>query len=83
MDQIGSHASIQLSVPESLSKLIQESLSPEVEHSISERSNVVITSKNCDVSIFIEALDIVALRAAINSYLRWINTILDIVKTVG
>ena len=83
MEQIGSHASIQLSVPEGLSELIQESLSPEVEHSISERSNVVITSKNCDVSIFIEALDIVALRAAINSYLRWINTILDIVKTVG
>jgi KEOPS complex subunit Pcc1 len=83
MEQIGSHASIHLSVPEGLSELIQESLSPEVEHSISERSNVIITSKKCDVSIFIEALDIVALRAAINSYLRWINTILDIVKTVG
>ena len=83
MEQIGSHASIQLSVPEGLSELIQESLAPEVENSISERSNVVITSRNCDVLIFIEALDIVALRAAINSYLRWINTILDIVKTVG
>ena len=83
MEQIVSYASIQLSVPEGLSELIQESLSPEVEQSISERSNVVITRKNGDLAIIIEALDIVALRAAINSYLRWIKTILDIVETVG
>jgi tRNA threonylcarbamoyladenosine modification (KEOPS) complex Pcc1 subunit len=42
-----------------------------------------MSSKKGEVIISIEASDVVALRAAINSYLRWVGAILDVVDAVG
>jgi tRNA threonylcarbamoyladenosine modification (KEOPS) complex Pcc1 subunit len=76
-------ASVQINVREGISSLIDESLSPEVERPTSERSKVTVSSEKGRVIIFIEASDVVALRAALNSYLRWVGAILDVVDAVG
>ncbi len=76
-------ATVHVEVPEGISGIVDESLAPEVERPTSERSNVMMSSKKGEVIISIEASDIVALRAAINSYLRWVGAILDVVEAVG
>jgi len=76
-------ATVHVEVPEGISGIVDESLAPEIEHPTSERSNVTMSSKKGEVIISIEASDIVALRAAINSYLRWVGAILDVVDAVG
>jgi tRNA threonylcarbamoyladenosine modification (KEOPS) complex Pcc1 subunit len=73
-------ASVQINVREGISSLIDESLSPDP---TSERSKVTVSSEKGRVIIFIEASDVVALRAALNSYLRWVGAILDVVDAVG
>jgi tRNA threonylcarbamoyladenosine modification (KEOPS) complex Pcc1 subunit len=75
-------ATVQIKAPERISNLIDESLAPEVECPTSERSKVNISVDNGEVTITIEASDVAALRAAINSYLHWVSTILDVVERV-
>ena len=76
-------ATVHVGVPEEISGIIDESLAPEVERPTSERSRVIISPKKGGVVILIEASDSVVLRAAINSYLHWVGTILDVVEAVG
>ena len=76
-------ASIRVEVPEGVSDIIEESLSPEVDHPSSKRSNVKVSINEGLVILTIEASDVVAMRATINSYLRWVKTILDVVDTIG
>ena len=76
-------ATVHVEVPAGISGIIDESLAPEIERPTSERSNVTVSSETGEVVISIEASDIVALRAAINSYLRWVGAILDVVEAVG
>ena len=62
-------------------RIISESLDPEIKHRIPKtKINVSLSGKT--FSIEIEADDISTLRAACNSYLRWINTALNVKKTV-
>ncbi len=76
-------ATVHVEVPEGISGIVDESLAPEVERPTSERSNVTVFSEKGEVIISIVASDVVALRAAINSYLRWVGAILDVVEAVG
>ena len=76
-------AEVRVLVPEGVSGLIGESLSPEVESPSSGRSSVAVSVEGCGVVISVVASDIVALRAALNSYLRWVGAILDVVDAVG
>lgn len=76
-------ATVHVEVPEGISGIIDESLAPEIERPTSERSNVTVSAEKGEVIISIEASDVVALRAAINSYLRWVGAILDVVEAVG
>ena len=76
-------ATVMIRAPEEISEIIGESLAPEVEHLTSERSKINVSVDDGVVTISIEASDIAALRAAINSYLRWVGAILDVVETVG
>jgi tRNA threonylcarbamoyladenosine modification (KEOPS) complex Pcc1 subunit len=62
-------------------KIIAESLNPEIKHKI-PKTNIDITLRENILSIVIEAKDLSSLRAACNSYLRWINTALNVKKTV-
>jgi tRNA threonylcarbamoyladenosine modification (KEOPS) complex Pcc1 subunit len=62
--------------------IIISSLKPELETGISDRSTVVIEETKDGVAIKVVADDMVALRAAVNSYLYWIQGIMDIGKRV-
>ena len=62
-------------------RVVAESLSPEIKHKI-PKTNIELSLSKKTFSLKIEAKDVSSLRAACNSYLRWINTALDVKKTV-
>jgi len=63
-------------------EVILSSLKPEVESLSSNRSMVKIERNGNGVVLIIEADDVTALRAAVNSYLHWIQGIIDIGKRI-
>jgi tRNA threonylcarbamoyladenosine modification (KEOPS) complex Pcc1 subunit len=76
------HAEVAINVPGDLLNVIEGSLVPEVERPTSERSTVEVASEKGKLTIRIEASDVAALRAATNSYLRWVGAILDVVESI-
>jgi tRNA threonylcarbamoyladenosine modification (KEOPS) complex Pcc1 subunit len=58
--------------------IIITSLKPELDRGLSERSNVVLEASDRGLIVRVVADDMVALRAAVNSYLYWIQGIMDI-----
>ncbi len=62
-------------------RVVAESLKPEITHKIPKTNAKVSISKET-LNLEIEAKDVSSLRAACNSYLRWINTALNVKKTV-
>ena len=62
-------------------RVVAESLYPEIKHKIPKTDAEISISKKT-FSLRIEAKDVSSLRAACNSYLRWINTALNVKKTV-
>ena len=76
------HAVVTIDVPGDLVGSIEGSLVPEVEQPTSERSVVKVSTEKGKLTISFEASDIAALRAAINSYLRWVGAILDVVDSI-
>jgi tRNA threonylcarbamoyladenosine modification (KEOPS) complex Pcc1 subunit len=62
-------------------KIIAESLDPEIKHTI-PKTNVEVSLSDKKFILKIEANDVSSLRAACNSYLRWINTAINVKKTV-
>lgn len=62
-------------------RIVAESLIPEIKHKIPKTKVEVHLSKN-RFTLDVEAKDVSSLRAACNSYLRWIKTALDVKKTV-
>lgn len=76
-------AEVSIEAPEGLSRIVEGSLLPEVERPASERSRVDVEAENGRLVIRIEASDVAALRAAFNSYVRWVSAILDVVEAVA
>lgn len=76
-------AEITIDAVEELVQIIEKSLHPEVEQPISERSKVEITTENSELRIRVKASDLAALRAALNSYLRWVGAILDTLENIS
>ena len=64
------------------SEVILSSLKPEVESLSSDRSTVKVEKSGKGVVLIVNADDVTALRAAINSYLHWIQGIIDIGKRI-
>jgi len=62
-------------------RVVYNSLNPEIKHKI-PKTKIKVKLKETVLKIDIEANDISSLRAACNSYLRWINTALSVKKTV-
>ena len=60
---------------------ILRSLEPEI-NSPTARSRASLTGEGDYLILKIEAKDTVALRAALNAYLRWINSILNVFQTL-
>lgn len=61
-------------------EIIYNSISPEIEYEDNDRSKAIISLKDNSIVISIRSKDIVSLRASINSYIRWINLSIKILK---
>jgi KEOPS complex subunit Pcc1 len=57
-------------------------LTPEVNRQIGTRSKTILTTDGLVLVLNVKAEDTVALRAALNSYLRWINSTVNVLETV-
>ncbi len=74
-----SHLVVSLDLPsEERLKIVLAALEPETKTSISTRSRVKVQGEGSTLRLSIEATDTAALRAAVNSYLRWIGLINNI-----
>ena len=62
-------------------KIVADSLSPEMNHKIPKIEVEVILLEN-KISLKIKSPEISSLRAACNSYLRWINTAINVKSLV-
>jgi tRNA threonylcarbamoyladenosine modification (KEOPS) complex Pcc1 subunit len=60
---------------------ILASLEPEI-NSPTARSRLSLVREGDNLILKVEAKDTVALRAALNAYLRWINSILNVFQTL-
>jgi KEOPS complex subunit Pcc1 len=67
---------------EKLSEAIAKALQPEVERHIAGRSKVTLVRDSEFLVLTVEAKDTVALRAALNAYLRWINSTVNVLETL-
>lgn len=63
-------------------EVISKALSPELTERI-PRTKVDVTTGDCEVVIGVEAEDLTALRAALNSYIRWGNVAEETAEEVG
>jgi tRNA threonylcarbamoyladenosine modification (KEOPS) complex Pcc1 subunit len=62
-------------------KVVNESLYPEIKNKISNiKADVFLSKKTFYLDI--KAKNINSLRAACNSYLRWINTAINVTRTI-
>jgi tRNA threonylcarbamoyladenosine modification (KEOPS) complex Pcc1 subunit len=77
-----SSAEIRIKVPEEVVEAVLDALSPEVESPSSERSSTYVRRGVDDIVISTEASDTTAMRAAVNSYLRWVQGILDVLSKI-
>ena len=75
-------AEIKIKTPEKLVKILCKALLPEAERPSSSRSRISIEGEKRWLTIHISASDTAALRAALNSYFRWVDAVLDVVGRV-
>jgi tRNA threonylcarbamoyladenosine modification (KEOPS) complex Pcc1 subunit len=61
--------------------IVAQSLSPEIKHKI-PKSNITFSIDKKILKVTIKSEDVSSLRAACNSYLRWIQTALSVKKLV-
>ena len=59
-----------------------DALAPETNRTVNVRAKAVLEREGDFVVLKIEAKDTVALRAALNSYLRWIGSTIKVLETV-
>ncbi len=77
------HAEIRIGDLGEASEIILGALAPEAEMPSSTRSRVDLRSMGEDLVMSFDAEDTVALRASMNSYLRWVEGILEVFKRLG
>ena len=61
---------------------IFNALLPETEKPVTKRSQVMLARDSDSIMLKFEATDTVALRAALNAYLRWIQSVIKVIKTL-
>jgi tRNA threonylcarbamoyladenosine modification (KEOPS) complex Pcc1 subunit len=76
-------AKIRVDVPNEMVEAILDALRPEIESPSSERSVIDVRRSINGIVIVTEASDTTAMRAAVNSYLRWVQGILDLLSGMG
>ncbi len=80
---IGAKAFIRLKFDsqKQLSTLL-EALTPETKAQVTRRANVMLEAEDLFLVLTVEANDTVALRATLNAYLRWINSMVNVIQLV-
>jgi tRNA threonylcarbamoyladenosine modification (KEOPS) complex Pcc1 subunit len=81
--ETGYLAKVHIKFNPDLGKVVNKALKPEIESQFSDRTKVSMEQVSSGLKMTFEATDIVALRAAVNSYLRWIQGILNIVEDIN
>jgi tRNA threonylcarbamoyladenosine modification (KEOPS) complex Pcc1 subunit len=61
---------------------VRNSLLPEVNKPNPNRAHVNLFGEDRVLTLLVEADDTVALRSALNTYLRWINSMVKVVETL-
>lgn len=62
--------------------IVLKALEPEVKKPATVRSRAMLKKDGVLLALSVEAGDTVALRAALNAYLRWINSILSVLEVL-
>ncbi len=75
-------AEIHVMVSEEVVEAVIDALRPEVESPSSERSSTDVRRGVDGIFISTEASDTTAMRAAVNSYLRWVQGMLDMLSKI-
>jgi len=73
---------IKIELTEKLLGVIETALIPEAETPSSDRSNTKVMIEDNYLVIQTQASDTTALRASLNSYLRWVDGIQNIVENI-
>ncbi len=72
---------LRMSSEEQLATLI-ETLAPEAKKPVGMRARASIERENNFLILRVEAKDTVALRAALNAYLRWISSAVNVLEVI-
>jgi tRNA threonylcarbamoyladenosine modification (KEOPS) complex Pcc1 subunit len=59
-----------------------EALTPEANAQVTRRANIILKEDGLLLVLTVEADDTVALRATLNAYLRWINSMINVMHVV-
>ncbi len=76
-------ARIHVDASPEVARVLLASIGPEAETGVSDRSSARLVPDEGGVAIIIEADDVTALRAAVNSYLYWAQEVIDLGGRVG
>jgi KEOPS complex subunit Pcc1 len=63
--------------------IVLRSLKPEAERPATARSRTRLKEESGSLVLSVEATDTIALRASLNVYLRWINSILNVLDVLN
>ena len=76
-------ATVRLKFPsEKHQKILSEALMPEIKKPATVRSKTSLEENGKFLILNMEARDTVALRAALNAYLRWVNATINVLETL-
>jgi len=80
---MNARAIIRLRFPsENYLTIITEALTPEIKNPATTRSKTSLQKDGKFLILHVEARDPVALRAALNAYLRWINSTVNVLESI-
>ena len=68
---------------EEMAQTILNALSPEIDSAPSDRAKVSLSISETTLNISIQAQDLTALRAAMNSYLAWVSSSMKTLEFIG
>jgi KEOPS complex subunit Pcc1 len=81
--RLAGHAALRIEVSsESIADILYRALTPETESVPSDRASVNVSTSGSAIIVEIQAGDLTALRASMNSYLSWISGSLRVVDSI-
>ena len=82
MGEMAAKATVRLRFSERRLTVLINALMPEASRPATKRSKVMLSRDSQSLILTVEASDTVALRAALNAYLRWINSTISVLDAV-